>query len=202
LQKEKNGMFFTEKRSGMLRMPDTGAGSGGTPDAGAQGNGTGETPPEPPTFETWYSGLDEQAKTVFDGHVNGLKTALVTERQNRADLAKQIKDLAAKAEKGSELERQLSEASTRLEAAERRASFAEDAIRPEIGCSNVKAAYALAVAEGLFDSKGRPDWAGLKSAAPELFRKPGPGSADGGAGVNHGPKLDMNSIIRRAAGRS
>lgn len=194
-------MFFTEKRGGMLRIPDTGAGSGGTPDSGSQGNGSGEMPPEPPTFETWYSGLDEQAKAVFDGHVNGLKTALNTERQNRADLAKQIKDLAAKAEKGSELERQLGEASTRLAEAERRAMFAEDAIKPEIGCSNIKVAYALAVAEGMFDSKGRPDWAGLKTAAPELFRKPGPGSADGGAGHNQTPRMDMNMIIRRAAGR-
>jgi len=189
------------ERGGMLRMADSGAGTGGTPDPVAQGNGTGETPPTPPTFETWYTGLDEQGRGLVDGHVMGLKSALATERQNRADLSKQIKDLAAKAEKGSELEQRLNEASTRLEAAERRANFAEDAIRPEIGCSNIKVAYALAVAEGMFDSKGRPDWAGLKTAAPELFRKPGPGSADGGAGHNQTPRMDMNMIIRRAAGR-
>lgn len=200
-------MFFTEKRSGMLRMADTGAGSGGTPDAGAGGtvsqDASGGTPDvldeSAPSFETWYAGLDTTAKGFIDAHVNGLKTALVTERNEQRTL---LAKLQKGAEKGSELERQLAEMQNTIASAERRATFAEDAIRPEIGCSNVKAAYALAVAEGLFDSRGRPDWAGLKSAAPELFRKPGPGSADGGAGVNHGPKLDMNSIIRRAAGRS
>lgn len=193
--------MFPTARSGMLRMADSGAGTGGMPEPGSGGNQDGGTPPEMPTFETWYTGLDEQGRGLVDGHVMGLKSALATERQNRADLSKQIKDLAAKAEKGSEAEKQLLDTFAKLEAAERRAAFAEDAIRPEIGCSNVKAAYALAVAEDLFDSKGRVDWTGLKSAAPELFRKPGPGSADGGAGVNHTPRMDMNMIIRRAAGR-
>ena len=189
------------ERGGMLRMADTGAGTGGTPDQNADGNQGGGTPPEKPTFDTWYTGLDATGKELLDSHVAGLKNALATERANRGDLAKQIKDLAAKAEKGSELERQLGEASTRLAEAERRATFAEDAIKPEIGCSNVKAAYALAVAEGLFDARGRTDWAGLKTAAPELFRKPGPGSADGGAGHNQTPRMDMNALILRAAGR-
>lgn len=192
-------MFLTE-RGGMLRMADSGAGSGGTP-VGTDSEGDGGTPQPELTFDTWYGGLDSAQKGLLDSHVNGLKTALITERQDRAELSKRIKDLAAKAEKGSELETQLNEAYGKLEAAERRAQFAEDALRPEIGCSNAKAAYALAVNEGLFDSKGRTDWQTLKTLAPELFRKPGPGSADGGAGVNHGPKLDMNSIIRRAAGR-
>lgn len=194
-------MFRRDWRGGMLRVPDNGAGSGGTPDAGAGENQDGGTPPEPPTFETWYGALDTQAKSLFDEHVNGLKTALHTERDNRAALAKQIKDLAAKADKGSELEKQLTDASAKLEAAERRAAFAEDAIKPEIGCTNVKAAFALAQAEDLFDRHGRPDWNALKVTAPELFRKPTVGSADGGAGTNQGPKLDMNTLIRRAAGR-
>ena len=193
--------MFVTGRGILLRQPDNGAGSGGTPNPDPQGNGEGGTPKPELTFDAWYGGLDARQKGVLDGHVNGLKSALTTERQNRADLGKQIKDLAAKAEKGSELERQLGDASAKLETAERRATFVEDAIKPEIGCANVKAAYALAVAEGLFDAKGRVDWQTLKQMAPELFRRPGPGSADGGAGVNTGPRLDMNAIIRRAAGR-
>ncbi len=194
-------MFRHDWRGEMLRVPDNGAGAGGMSGDGSGGQPDGETPPETLTFETWYGALDTQAKSLFDEHVNGLKTALDTERTNRAALAKQIKDLAAKADKGSELEKQLNEASTRLEAAERRAAFAEDAIKPEIGCTNVKAAFALAQAEDLFDRHGRPDWNALKATAPELFRKPTVGSADGGAGTNQGPKLDMNTLIRRAAGR-
>ena len=87
-----------------------------------------------------------------------------------------------------------------LQVAERKAAFNEDASRPEVGCSNPKAAYALATAEDLFDRQGRPDWNALKQAAPELFRKPGPGNSDGGAGNGNQPHLTMNDIIRRAAG--
>ena len=194
-------MLRHDWRGGMLRVPDNGAGSGGTPDAGSASEDASGTPAAELTFETWYGGLEAPAKSLFDTHITGLKTALDTERTNRAALAKQIKDLAAKADKGSELEKQLTDASAKLEAAERRAAFAEDAIKPEIGCTNVKAAFALAQAEDLFDRHGRPDWNALKATAPELFRKPTVGSADGGAGTNQGPKLDMNTLIRRAAGR-
>jgi len=87
-----------------------------------------------------------------------------------------------------------------LQVAERKAAFNEDASRPEVGCSNPKAAYALATAEDLFDRQGRPDWNALKQVAPELFRKPGPGNSDGGAGNGNQPHPTMNDIIRRAAG--
>lgn len=194
-------MLLNHWRGGMLCKPDSGAGEGGMPEPGAASNGDGGTPAPELTFDAWYGALDDKAKGLFDNHVTGLKAALNTERDNRAALSKQIKDLAAKAEKGSELEKQLSEASQKLEQAERRAEFMADALRPEIGCSNAKAAYALAVADDLFDRHGRPDWNTLKSLAPELFRKPGLGSADGGAGAQQAPKMDMNALIRRAAGR-
>jgi hypothetical protein len=191
----------------MLRAPDNGGGTGGTPDGSGGGNGnqqSGGTPGEQqpaPTFEQWYAGLDATVKGLVDDHVTGLKTSLNTERQERGNLAKQVKDLAAKAEKGSDLEKQITAMQNALQVAERRAAFVEDALRPEVGCSNAKAAYALAVAEDLFDRQGRPDWNALKAVAPELFRKPGPGNADGGAGGKQPPSLTMNDIIRRAAGR-
>ena len=194
-------MLRHDWRGGMLRGADNGAGAGGMSEAGSASEDASGTPAAELTFETWYGGLETPHKTLFDSHVAGLKTALNTERDNRAALTKQIKDLAAKADKGSELEKQLTDASAKLEAAERRAAFAEDAIKPEIGCTNVKAAFALAQAEDLFDRHGRPDWNALKATAPELFRKPTVGSADGGAGTNQGPKLDMNTLILRAAGR-
>lgn len=199
--------MFSNWRSGMLRAPDNGAGTGGIPDGNGSGNGNqsaGETPGDQqpaPTFEAWYTGLDTATKGLFDGHVNGLRTSLSVERQERNNLAKQVKELAAKAEKGSDLEKQLIDMQTALQVSERRAAFNEDALRPEVGCSNAKAAYALAQAEELFDRQGRPDWNALKAVAPELFRKPGPGNADGGAGNGNTPHLTMNDIIRRAAGR-
>lgn len=194
-------------RGGMLRQPDNGAGgSGGTPDAGSAGGngGAGGTPDagnNAPTFESWYNGLDAAAKALIDGNTSGLKTALQSERTERANLARQIADLQKNATKGSDLEKQLADMQTTLTTTERRANFVEDAIRPEVGCVNVKAAWALAQAEELFDRQGRPDWNTLKAMAPELFRRAGAGSADGGAGNNNPPRVGMNEIIRRAAGR-
>lgn len=202
------------KNTGMVFGPETGASNGGrTPQGGAGddlGGTTGGTTGDQqgtgaPTFETWYAGLEATHKALFDSHVQGLKMALSSERTQRADLARQVKDLATKAEKGSDLEKQLNGVQASLQAAERRATFAEDALRPEVGCVNAKAAYALAIAEDLFDRQGRPDWAALKQTAPELFRRTGAGSAgsvDGGAGNAGGqPRVTMNEIIRRAAGR-
>lgn len=202
-------MFFDwHSRGEMLRRaPDNGAGgAGGTPTAGNAGYSTpeGETPSVvdvAPTFETWYAGLDTATRGLLDGHTSGLKTALHSERTERAALARQIGELQKGAEKGSALEKQLADLQGALLLTERRAAFVEDAIRPEVGCVNVKAAYALAQADDLFDRQGRPDWPALKAAAPELFRKPGPGNADGGAGSAQQRVFGMNEIIRRAAGR-
>lgn len=188
-------------RSGMLRRPDNGAGAGGTPEPGADGNQDGGTPPELPTFDTWYASLDAPLKGLVDSHVSGLKTALTSERSERTTLSRRIGELQKVADKGSDMERQLADLQGALAATERRAAFVEEGIRPEIGCTNVKTAYALAVSDNLFDSRGRADWNAIKTAAPELFRKPGLGSVDGGAGQHQAPKLDMNTIIRRAAGR-
>ncbi len=191
----------------LLRNADSGAGAaGGTPDAGSAGGngaagGTPDAANNAPTFETWYAGLDATTKGLVDNNTHGLKTALEAERNERKTLAGQIANLQKSAEKGSDLEKQLTDLQNTLTATERRAAFVEDAIRPEIGCVNVKAAYALAVADDLFDRQGRPDWNALKQAAPELFRKPGPGSADGGAGQGQRQSVGMNEMIRRAAGR-
>ena len=57
----------------------------------------------------------------------------------------------------------MTELQSKLEQSERRATFAEEAQRPEIGCLNAKAAYALAVAENLFDRrKGQSQLGGVE----------------------------------------
>ncbi|NPV85992.1 MAG: hypothetical protein HPY45_08300 [Anaerolineae bacterium] len=156
------------------------------------------------TFETWLDKQDEKVKALYSAHITGLKNTVSATRQERDELAKQIRELAGKAEKGSEAEKALKDISARLEAAERRAAFLEEASKPEIGCRNPKAAYAVAIAEGLFNSKtGLPDWETLKKIAPEFFgvKPAGSGNAGDGAGGNAEGKFDMNAAIRRAAGR-
>lgn len=170
---------------------------GGSADA-EKGKETQTTQPE--TFDAWLEKQDNKVKELYKSHTHGLTSALEKEREEKKTLSTQLKELLPKAEKGSELEKQLSETLGKMEAAERRAIFAEEAIKPEIGCTNAKAAYALALAENLFDSRGNPKWAEIKQTAPELFRKPG--STDGGAGGGKSPTPnDINAAIRRAAGR-
>ncbi len=182
-------------------MPDE-QNSGGTPGEQQENAQTGD---RPVVFETWYEAQDEATKALLEQHTKGLKSALERERIQRSELAKQLRETSGKLEKGSEAEKVIVDLQAQLEAKNREADFIASAIHPEIGCSNPKLAYMLASAEGLFDRKGNPDWAAVKAAAPELFQSMTqslrPGSADAGAGRGQSRPPDMNSLIRRAAGR-
>ncbi len=135
----------------------------------------GATPPVL-TWDAWHSSLnDEQRKLIesrFSDDTKTLKSALDKERDEAKQLAKQIKDLQGKSEKGSELEKALSDLQAQLAAATQEKQFILDA--PAKGVSNIKAAYKLALADGLIDAKGAVDWDALKGAYPELFAQPKP----------------------------
>lgn len=184
-------------------MAEEQPGNGGQNEQGGEEGGMLETPV---SWDAWLQQQPETVRTLADAHVSGLKGALVGEREQRKALAKELKDALTKAEKGSELERALSEMSGRAETAERRAVFFEMAAQPGVNCTNAKAAFLLAQAENLFKRDGTPDWAALQQVAPELFRKAGTvnaGTANAGAGTSAPPpaQVGMNEFIRRAAGR-
>lgn len=179
----------------MMYDADDGKGGGGNPDADASQDANQQ---KYDSFESFLNEQDEAVKELYQSDIAGLKTALKSERDSNKELAGTLKELSSKAEKGSETEQKLTEMVTKLEAANRRANFAEMAIKPEIGCTNVKVAYALALADDLFDDKGVPQWEEIKKAAPELFRKPG--KTDAGEGTDELP-ADINAAIRKAAGR-
>lgn len=164
----------------------------------------GETPEQgnsPASFEDWLLEQPEQVQALAGKHTQGLKSALDAERQQRKDLAKQLKELERTAEQGSEAARTLGEMSAKLEAAERVAAFYRDALQPEIGCANPRAAFLVAQADGLFTRSGEPDWKAIRAAAPELFRQRA--TANGGVSNTQPPKASgMNEFIRAAAGRS
>jgi len=156
----------------------------------------------PIKFDEWLAKQDEAVKTAYEEHVTGLKATVKATRDERDQFAKELRDAAGKVAKGSEAEKALNDMAGKYEAAEKRASFFEDAVKPGIDCRNPKAAYALAVTDNLFDRKGSPDWAALKAAAPELFGKVIP-PAHPGDGTGAIPKnQDMNAYIRQAAGHA
>jgi hypothetical protein len=151
-------------------------------------------------FEAWLAKAEEPVQKAYAEHVTGLKSALTKERDNVTGLNNQLKAMAKKAEKGSELEQTLLDFTTKLDAAEKRADFMEDAVKPEIGCRNPKAAWVLAVADDLFTKTGSPDWRSIQLAAPELFGKIVPKSKGGnGTDETPPPAATMNDIIRNMA---
>jgi hypothetical protein len=163
----------------------------------------GETPATPAaeSFDGWLAAQPETVQTLVAQHTTGLKSALESERQQRKEFAKQLRDATAKAEQGSAAQQALQEITGRAEQAERRAAFFEEANRADVGCTNARAAYLVASAENLFTKAGEPDWKRIKDAAPELFQRKLP-SANAGNGTQIPPKGGgMNDFIRRSAGR-
>jgi hypothetical protein len=155
-------------------------------------------------FDSWLGEQPEHVRGGYERTTGGLKSALEQERSQRKELAKELKRLGGLAEQGSEAQKALGEMSTRLEQAEQRAAFYEEANKSEIGCSNPKAAFLVAQAEGLFRRSGEPDWAAIKASAPELFGRKTPtppGHAGNGNNAPPTPAAGMNAYIRQAAGR-
>ena len=165
-------------------------------------NEDGGNTKEPQTFESFMADQSEAVQGLYKQNVDGLKKTISATRTERDTMASDLRDAAAKLEKGSDAEKRLTDMAGKLDLAERRAGFAEDATKPEIGCTNPKMAYLVAEADGLFDSKGNPNWDAIKKAAPESFKE-ATADAGGGRGTDALPpgKGDMNRFIRVRAGR-
>lgn len=159
----------------------------------------GETPA--PTWETILQGLPEDQRTAYEAHTKGLKTALDSERQAHKDLEKQVREAADKAK--GEAKAELDRLAQQLESANRQADFYKEAGSPEIGCASPELAYLAAEKDGLFDRRGAVNWVTLKERYPVLFtqQQPARGNAGSGTQTPPTPAQDMNTWIRRAAGR-
>jgi hypothetical protein len=175
-----------------------------------QQQGNGGTP-EQLTWDTWLAQQPEEQRTIITGlqttREQGLRTALNSEREANKQHEAKIRELAGKAEKGSESEKQLTAAADQLAEANRRADFFQEAAKPEVGLTDPHLAWLAinASAEEYVDRKGNVNFVLLKERHPGLFKQavtPPKGNAGNGAGgQGAGTKTNMNSIIRRAAGR-
>jgi hypothetical protein len=155
------------------------------------------------TWEKFLEGQPDEIKTLYGEHTKGLQNTVQATRDERDALAKQIRDdLLPKATKGSELEVSLNDTLKKLEASDKRANFAEQAIKPEIGCRNPKVAFALATASDLFKRNGDPDWEAIKKEAPELFGPLIPNANAGNGTEDTTPPVDMNEFLRQATGHN
>lgn len=162
----------------------------------------GEGDDSPVNFDDWMADQDESVRSIIDNHTDALRGALDSERTQRKELAKQVKALSAKADKGSELRDSLDELSGKLESANQRADFFE---KVSGKVNNPRLAYLAAQDAGLFDSNGDVDINRLREVAPEVFvtetkERQARGNAGSGKGQDGGGQPDMNAFIRRSAG--
>lgn len=177
----------------------SGAGAPEGTQTGGDGAGNAQT------FESWDEYLavqDETVKGLYEGNVRGLKSALDSERTTRRDLETRIRSLSDKAEKGSELEKELNSLQDVVTEGETRLKFYEAA--HAAGIRNLRLGYRIAVEDGLIDRRGNIDFHQMQEAYPELFggkAAPPPGNAGAGTGAGAPKKNTMNDFIRSAAGR-
>jgi hypothetical protein len=185
-----------------MRHPNFDADKGGAGSAGQDGAGDGDQDDQNLTFDGWLAKQPEQVKGLLDGHTKGLKNALESERESRKKLEKDLRELAGKADAGSEAQKQLTHMADQITESDRRADFYESA--HAAGVTNLKLAYMVATSDNLFDRKGNPDLEALKTSYPELFggrTKAPAGNAGSGTGDNKKPSRTMNDYIRAASGR-
>lgn len=166
----------------------------------------GETPTaetkQPVSFEDWYKTLQPEQQEAVDTHIDGLKSALKSERDERKTVERQLRDLARKAEEGSELRTQLDRLATEQATANAKATFYEQAHGANV--KNLRLAWLAAADAGLIDARsGECDFGKLKDVAPELFatRLAPTANAGNGAGQTGVREPSMNDFLRQAAGR-
>ena len=150
----------------------------------------------PTKFEEWLKDQTDEIKGMFEEHVNGLTSALKSERDLRKDDLKKLKEMQKLAEDGSDAQKRLTEMVDRLEKTELQAKFYESALGA--GVKNPKAAFLLAQADGLL-SKDKIDFDGLKTSYPAMFGSEPQPKGNAGEGSNNsvnGGKADMNEWIR------
>lgn len=160
----------------------------------------------PASFDAYLETQPEPIKALYTSHTAGLKSALENERKANREHERQIRELAGKADKGSEAQQQLNALADQLASANRAADFYKEAARPELGLADAEAAWLIvnAKADDFIDKRGNVNFTLLKERHPGLFARTTPppaprGNAGSGVGGNT-PSQNMNDYIRRAAG--
>ena len=167
---------------------------------GQSGDDGGNSGEDELTYDGWFNEQDDAVKGLISGNVTGLKSALDTERSQRKEMAKALKATTKELEKGTDARNALEKITVQLDAAEKRLAFVES-VSGQV--SNVTLAWLAAQEIGAVDGTGAVNLETLKASYPELFvKKVRPaGNAGDGAGSSVAGKKDMNTFIRRSAGR-
>lgn len=190
----------------MSEQQQQGQNEGAQQGAGAAADGTsaqqqGEA--EKLTFDGWYKTLAADVQGMVDDHVDGLRSALNTERNERKGLEKRLKEIQKQADEGGDVKAQLQQLNDEMSVTAAKAAFFEAAHAADV--KNLRLAWLAANDADLVDKKtGAVDFAELRKVAPELFvtKVPPPANAGNGAQQSGVTKPGMNDFLRAATGRS
>ena len=169
-------------------------------DQGQDGQGQGDQDQQDTIdFSAWMADQEPKVQQAFEGYESGLRNTVAATREDNKSLKEALKTASASAD--GELKTQLDALSGKLEEREREVAFIDQAV--EQGVEKPRALWVLAKAAEAFDRYGKPDWQHLRSEYPMMFRTaPAPrGNAGSGAGTRPGGGPDMESMLRKAAGR-
>ena len=177
-------------------MPDDPNAQNGSQDGADQGD---QDQQDPIDFSAWMAEQPEQVRQAFEGYESGLRNTVAATREDNKSLKEALKSASAQAD--GELKTQLDALSGKLEEREREVAFIDQAVEQNV--EKPRALWVLAKAAEAFDRYGKPDWQHLRSEYPMMFRsQPAPrGNAGAGAGTSPRGGPDIESMLRKAAGR-
>lgn len=153
------------------------------------------------TFDSWLTSQDETVKGLIDSHVSGLKSALDSERNQRKELQKSLKETAKAVAEDSEAKSRLDAIAEQMSLYERQTAFYETAVAA--GVTNLKLAWLAAREADAISKDGIVNLQQLQTAYPELFKKQSPAPGNAGAGTQtppNGAGQSMDDVIRRKIG--
>jgi len=154
------------------------------------------------SYEDWIATQPDEVKSRIEGRTRGLESALDSERTQRKDIEKQLRETAKLLEKGSEARKAVEEQADRVKAAEVKAAFYDAA--HAAGCVNLRLAHLAAQDAKLIRDDGSFDVAAMKEKFPQLFqaKPPAPkGHAGEGTKDTKPPgSMSISDAIRVAAG--
>ena len=181
----------------------------GNAQAQANSQQSGETPAttQPatpaPAFDEWLKGQPADVQKLLDGHfaerTTGLKSALDSERNSRAELDKQLKKALSELKEGSEARDQLEQARNALALANLRADFVNAAYAA--GAAKADRLFRLAHTEGKLEKAEINDEfiATLKAEYPEYFPAPAPKEKPATEADKRGPATEPSQDWQRVA---
>ncbi len=203
----KSFVFYSPDDSGGGATDDV-APDGGTPQDQNQDVSNTPTGGSPGTWDEYLKTLQPEAKTLYEGHIAGLRNTVTATREERDEFKNQLSDViqALDGKKPGQVKDELVRLESNLTELTRRSQFFEEAalLSGPDSCTNVRLAWMTANAENLFQRDGSPDWGAIKEIAPEIFGAKVP-AAHGGSGTQNPPeedKTDPNTVLRRMAGFS